>query len=141
MQIAPYLNFKGDCEAAFTFYAQCLGAQLGAIFRYGGTALAGQVPPDWADKVMHADLTLGDLRIMGADVAPVGYEEPKGFSLSIQLESATDAERIFHELATEGNVGMPLEKTFWAERFGMVRDRFGIPWMINCGGSDQPLET
>ena len=77
---------------------------------------------------------------MGGDVAPERYQEPKGFSLSIQLRNAADAERIFQELAKGGQVAMPLEKTFWAERFGMVVDRFGIPWLINCEGSDQPSE-
>ena len=138
MQLSPYLSFKGDCEAAFTFYEQCLGGQLGAIFRYAGTSLAHQVPAGWEDKVMHGSLTLGGLVLMGADVAPEGYEAPRGFSLSMQIESTAGAERIFHELARDGTVNMPLEKTFWAERFGMVVDRFGIPWLINCEGSGQP---
>jgi PhnB protein len=88
--------------------------------------------------VMHGSLSVGDLVLMGGDVAPDRYEEPKGFSLSIQIKSTADAERIFHELARDGRVVMPLEKTFWADRFGMVVDRFGIPWLINCEGSEQP---
>jgi len=136
----PYLSFKGDCEVAFKFYEQCLGAQLGAIFCYAGSPMADQAPADWSDKVMHGNLTIGGQALMGADVAPDQYEEPKGFSLSLQIKSAADAERIFHELADGGRVVMPLEKTFWAARFGMLVDRFGIPWMINCEGSDQPQE-
>jgi PhnB protein len=139
MQLIPYLSFKGDCEAAFTFYEQCLGGQLGSIFRYAGTSLADQVPAGWQDKVMHGSLTLGGQVLMGADVAPEGYEAPRGFSLSLQIESTAEAERVFHELARDGTVNMPLEKTFWAERFGMVVDRFGIPWLINCEGTEQPL--
>ena len=138
MQISPYLSFKGDCEAAFTLYAECLGGQLGAIFRYGGSPMADQAPADWQDKVMHAGLTIGTLVLMGGDVPPDRYEEPTGFSLSIQLKDPAEAERMFHELATGGRVTMPLEKTFWAERFGMLTDRFGIPWMINCEGSVRP---
>ena len=138
MQINPYLSFKGECEAAFKFYEQCLGGQLGAIFRYGGSPLAGQVPDDWSDKVMHGNLTLGDQVLMGGDVAPDRYEEPRGFSLSIQIKSTADAERIFRELGKDGRVVVPLEKTFWAARFGMVVDRFGIPWLINCEESNQP---
>jgi PhnB protein len=141
MQMNPYLSFRGDCEAAFRFYEQCLGGRLGAIFRYGGTPLAGQVPAGWADKVMHGSVTLGDQELMGGDVAPDRYEEPRGFSLSLQLKGTADAERIFHELAKEGRVVAPLEKTFWAPLFGMVVDRFGIPWLINCEGSDQPPEA
>ena len=138
MQISPYLSFKGECEAAFTFYQRCLGGQLGAIFRYGGSPLEMNVPAEWSDKVMHGSVTVGDLMLMGGDVAPDRYEEPKGFSLSIQLTSTADAERIFHELSTDGRLVMPLEQTFWAARFGMLVDRFGIPWLINCEGSDQP---
>jgi PhnB protein len=137
MQMTAYLRFKGNCEAAFKFYEQNLGAQPGAIFRYAGSPMAGQVPPDWSDKVMHGSLTIGGQAIMAADVAPEQYEEPKGFSLSLQMKSVQDAERIFRELATEGRVVMPLEKTFWADRFGMVVDRFGIPWLINCEGAEQ----
>jgi PhnB protein len=140
MQMNPYLSFKGECEAAFNFYEECLGAEPGEIFRYAGTPMADQVPADWQDKVMHGSLTIGDQALMGADVAPDQYEEPKGFSLSLQIKSTVDAERIFHELAKDGRVVMPLEKTFWAARFGILVDRFGIPWMINCEESDQPPE-
>jgi len=140
MQMSPYLSFKGECEVAFKFYAQCLGAQLGPIFRYAGSPLADSVSADWSDKVMHGSVTIGDQVLMGADVAPDQYEEPKGFSLSLQIESTTDAERIFREMATGGRVVIPLEKTFWAARFGMLIDQFGIPWLINCEGSDEPPE-
>lgn len=138
MQVNPYLSFNGECEAAFKVYEQVFGGQLGKLFRYTGTPLAYQVPADWQDKVMHGSVTVGGQELMGGDVAPDRYEPPKGFSLSIHIKEAAEAERIFGELSQAGNVVMPLEKTFWAERFGMVVDRFGIPWMINCGGSDQP---
>jgi PhnB protein len=138
MQMSPYLSFNGDCEAAFTFYEQNLGAQLGAIFRYGGSPMAGDVPEDWSEKVMHGSLTLGGQVLMGGDVAL--YEAPKGFSLSLHIKSTAEAERIFARLADGGEVLVPLAKTFWAERFGMVADRFGIPWMINCEGDGKPGE-
>jgi PhnB protein len=137
MQVHPYLSFKGQCEAAFRFYAQCLGGQLGTIFRYAGTPLADQVPADWQDKVMHGSVRLGELVLMGADVAPDRYEAPRGFSLSLHLENTTDAERIFRELGEDGRIVLALEQTFWADRFGMVVDRFGVPWLINCEGSGQ----
>jgi PhnB protein len=138
MQINPYLNFNGDCEAAFTFYEQCLGGQRGGTFRYGGSPMAGSVPPDWSEKVMHASITIGDMLLQGGDVVPAQYEAPKGFSLTIQSKDTAEAERIFEQLATGGSVTMPLEETFWAARFGMVVDRFGVPWLINCEGSGQP---
>jgi len=138
MQMTPYLNFSGQCEEAFTFYAQCLGGKVGTVFRYDGTPLAGQVSSDWQDKVMHGSVTVGGVEIMGADVAPLGYEAPKGFSLSLQITDTTEAERVFRELSQDGTVVLPLEQTFWAARFGMVVDRFGIPWLINCEGADAP---
>ena len=138
MQMNPYLYFNGQCEAAFKLYEQVFGGQLGSMFRYAGTPLAHQVPTDWQDKVMHGSVTVGGQVLMGGDVAPDRYEAPKGFSLSIQIKDAAEAERIFRELSHAGSMVMPLEKTFWAERFGMVIDRFGIPWMINCEGSGQP---
>lgn len=137
MLMHPYLSFKGDCEAAFAFYERCLGGQPGPLFRYGGTSLAGQVPADWSDKVMHGSVTIGGQLLQGADVAPEQYEAPKGFSLSLQIKDVADAERIFGELANEGTIVMPLETTFWAARFGMVVDRFGVPWLINCEGAEQ----
>jgi PhnB protein len=139
MQMSPYLSFKGDCEAAFKFYEQTLGATLGAIFRYGGSPMEGDVPADWSDKVMHGSVAIGGAVLMGGDVAS-GYEAPKGFSLSLQIKDAAEAERIFHEFVQGGRVTFPIAKTFWAERFGMVVDRFGIPWMINCEGTGQAAE-
>src|SRR5581483_3185149 len=136
MQMNPYLSFKGDCEAAFKFYEQCLGAQLGPIFRYAGSPMADQAPADWSDKIMHGSITIGGQVLMAADVTPEQYEEPKGFSLSLQLNNTAEAERIFHELGRDGRVVLPLQQTFWAARFGMLVDRFGIPWLINCDGAE-----
>jgi PhnB protein len=90
---------------------------------------------------MHGSLTVAGQVLMGADVEPKRYEPPKGFSLSLQIESVSEAERIFRELGDGGEVMMPLEKTFWAARFGMVVDRFGIPWVINCEGADQSIDA
>jgi PhnB protein len=140
MQMNPYLSFKGECEEAFKCYERCLGGQIGAIFRYAGTSLANQVPSDWSDKVMHGSLKVGDQVVMGGDVAPDRYEQPKGFSMSLHIKSMADAQRVFNELAKGGTVVMPLEKTFWAALFGMLVDRFGIPWLINCEGTEQPPE-
>lgn len=136
MQVHPYLSFSGDCEAAFRLYADCLGGEVGALFQYGGTPLASDVPSDWSEKIMHGSVTLGDQVLMGGDVAPARYEAPQGFSLSIQVASAAEAERVFGQLSEGGRVVLPLGKTFWAERFGMLVDRFGIPWLINCDGSE-----
>jgi PhnB protein len=134
MQMTTYLSFRGQCEEAFRCYEATLGARVGPIFRYEGTPLASQVPDDWRDKVMHGSLTIGDQVLMAGDVGPERYEEPKGFSLSLQMTDPSQAEAVFDELAKNGRIVVPLEKTFWAARFGMVVDRFGIPWTINCDG-------
>jgi PhnB protein len=136
-EVSAYLNFQGECEAAFKFYEQVLGARVGQIFRYAGTPLEATVPADWSDKVMHGSVTIGQQLLMGADVGPDRYEAPKGFSLSLSVESAADADRVFEELGKGGRVLLPLEKTFWAERFGMVVDRFAIPWMVSCESAEQ----
>lgn len=132
MKVSTVLSFKGDCEAAFKFYEQHLGGQPGPIFRYAGSPMADSVPEEWGDKIMHGSIVVGDLLLMGSDVFMKQYEEPKGFSLSLQISDTAEAERIYNALVPDGTVLMPLEKTFWAARFGSVVDRFGIPWLINC---------
>ena len=138
MHVTTYLSFPGSCEEAFSFYEAVLHGRLGEIFRYAGSPMADQAPADWHDKVIHATLTIGDHVLMGSDVVPERYEEPQGFTLSLQLDDTAEAERLFRELAEKGRVVMPLERTFWAERFGMVVDRFGIPWTINCEAPGEP---
>jgi PhnB protein len=140
MKVITYLSFPGSCEEAFAVYATVLGGRLGEIFRYRGSPMADQAPADWQDKVMHGNLTLGDQELMGSDVVPEQYEVPSGFTLSVQLDDTVEAERIFGALSEQGRIVMPLEQTFWAARFGMVVDRFGIPWTVNCDES-APAKT
>ena len=89
-------------------------------------------PPEWRNKVMHARLMVGDEVLMGSDAPPGRYEGAKGFSVTLGIENPADAERIFHALAQNGTVQMPIQETFWATGFGMLVDQFGTPWMINC---------
>ncbi|MBV8883480.1 MAG: VOC family protein [Chroococcidiopsidaceae cyanobacterium CP_BM_RX_35] len=135
MQLNPYLFFNGQCEAAFKFYEQCLGGKITTMMTYGESpesSMTNQVPLEWRDKILHTSLKFGNQELMGSDSPPEYYEEPKGFSVSISLNDLVEAERIFHILAENGTVRMPLQKTFWAGRFGMLVDQFGISWMINC---------
>jgi len=132
MQINPYLLFNGECEAAFKFYEQCLGGKIESMMTHAGTPAEAHVPPEWRNKILHARLAVGQALLMGSDAPPDRYQEPKGFSVSLQIKDAGEADRIFHALEERGKVQMPIQKTFWATRFGMVVDRFGIPWMINC---------
>jgi PhnB protein len=133
MQLNPYLNFNGQCEAAFKFYERCLGGKIEAMIPHAGTPAGEYAPPEWRDKILHASLILGDDVLMGSDAPPDRYEAPKGFSVSLQINDPADAERIFHALAENGVVQLPIQETFWATRFGMLVDQFGIPWMVNCG--------
>ena len=134
MQIDAYLMFDGTCEQAFRFYERVLGGRIEAMLPFEGSPAAEHVPREFGNKILHASMTIGQSRLMGSD-APQQYEKPQGFSVSINVDSAADAERIFSALAEGGNVQMPLDKTFWAERFGMLVDRFGTPWMVNCAGA------
>jgi len=132
MQLDTYLTFKGDCEAAFRFYEKCLGGRIEATFTYGQSPMAQEVPADWSGKLMHARMAIGDRILMGCDAPPDRYREPSGFSVSLSIKEPAEAERIFNELVQGGKVEMPIQQTFWSVRFGMLVDRFGIPWMVNC---------
>jgi len=132
MQLNAYLTFNGQCEEAFKFYERCLGGKIVAMMPHEGTPVAEHVPAEWRNKILHARLTVGDQVMMGSDAPPGRYEEPKGFSVSVQIKDPAEAERIFQALAENGKVQMPIQQTFWAARFGMLMDQFGIPWMINC---------
>ena len=132
MQLNPYLSFNGKCEAAFKFYEQCLGGKIVFMMTYGDSPMAEQAPPEWRNKILHATLSVGNAVLQGADSPPEHYEEIKGFSIAMSTTDPAEAERIFQVLAEKGTVRMPLQKTFWAERFGMLVDQFGVPWMVNC---------
>lgn len=132
MQLNPYLTFGGQCEAAFKFYAKVLGGEIVAMMPHEGSPMAERVPPEWRDKIMHARLIVGGEVLMGSDAPPDRYEQMKGFSVTLGIADLGEAERVFHALAANGTVCMPIAETFWAVRFGMLIDQFGTPWMINC---------
>jgi len=132
MEVSAYVSFKGDCEEAFKCYEDELGATPGLLFRYADSPMADVVPEGWDKKIMHGSIRIGGKLLEGADVPPERYEKPQGFSLALNVSNAGEAERVFAKLGSGGRVVYPIEKTFWAERFGMIVDRFGIPWMISC---------
>jgi PhnB protein len=132
MQSNPYLFFNGQCEAAFTFYEQCLGGKIIEKMTYGQSPMADQASPELIDRIMHINLTIGDIVIMGADAPPEMFEQPQGFYVNLQFDHVADAEKVYNALAENGTVRMPFQETFWAHRFAMLVDRFGTPWMINC---------
>jgi PhnB protein len=127
------LQFDGECESAFKTYEQLLGGQLQFVLPWGASPLADQAPPGWAGKILFARLRCRDLTLLGGDALPGTYQRPAGFNLTLRTADPQEAERYFEELAKDGGTArMPLKKTFWAERYGLVTDRFGTPWEINC---------
>lgn len=135
-----YLVFDGDCADAMRFYEHALGGKLELLMTHAESPMAGQTRPEDADKIMHARLALpGGGFLMGSDAAIQGpYNGKHGFALSLIYATVAEARQVFEKLAEGGKISMPLDKTFWAETFGMVTDRFGTPWMIN-GGAMQAL--
>jgi len=132
MQVNAYLNFNGDCEDALKFYERALGGKIDCLIRHEGTPAEAHAPAGWRQKVLHGRLSLNGQVLMASDCPPDRYQKPQGFSVTLGVPEPGEAERVFHALAENGKVCMPIQETFWARRFGMVVDRFGIPWMVNC---------
>jgi PhnB protein len=131
MQIDPHLGFSGNCEEAFTFYEKTFGGKIEFKMTYGESPMAAQFEPESRNKIMHISMRVGDRILMGADAPPQHQEKPQGFCVCVAVKDAAEAEKVFNALAEGGKVTMPLAETFWSSRFGMLTDRFGIPWMVN----------
>jgi PhnB protein len=132
MKLNPYLLFSGQCEAAFKFYEKCLDGKIEAMMTHAGTPAEKHTPPEWVNKILHARLNVNGEILMASDAPPGRQQAPQGFSLSLTIKDPADAEKIFNGLSENGTISMPFQKTFFAQRFGMLVDQFGIPWMINC---------
>lgn len=130
MLVEAYLHFDGRCEEALEFYRRALGAEITALFRYSQSPEPGNVPAGAENKVMHANLRIGDSTLMASDDCSGTQARFEGFQLSLAVADAAEAERRFAALADGGQVRMPLAKTFFSPSFGMVTDRFGVPWMV-----------
>ncbi len=129
--VQPYLFFDGRCEEAVEFYRKTLGAKVETLTRFKDSPDPGMCPPGAGDKVMHASFRVGETAIMASDGQCSGRQSFQGFSLSLTVPDAAEAERLFAALGDGGQVQMPLTKTFFSPRFGMVADRFGVSWMIH----------
>ena len=139
MQIQPYLFFDGRCDEAIEFYRRALGAEVKMLMRFKDSPEPpppDMVPPGSENKVMHATIRIGQSTLFASDGRSTGRPIFQGFGLSITVSSEAEADRIFAALADGGEVQMPLGKTFFSPRFGMVTDRFGVAWLVRClGGS------
>ena len=143
MQLSTHLLFSGACQEAFSFYAECFGGSSLRMLTYGDSPAAGEASANWQDKILHATLIIGNSTLSGADVLPEQHENASGFYVLLDVDDVPEANRIFNALAKGGVVRMPLKSTFWSPAFGVVIDRFGTPWEINCagarGGDDSPI--
>ncbi|MBL8848488.1 MAG: VOC family protein [Planctomycetaceae bacterium] len=135
MTVEPYLFFEGRCEDALKFYEQALGAKIGMVLKYKDSPdkpPEGMLPPNSGDKVMHSEMQIGESRIFCSDGGCSGSPTFGGFSVSLSVKSAAEAEQLFNALMEGGRVTMPLGKTFFSLRFGMLTDKFGVDWMVNA---------
>lgn len=132
MQLNPYLTFKGQTEAAFKFYERVLGGKIEAMMRVSETPAKEEMPAETHNSIMHASMKIGESRLMASDVQADQFEATKGISVALHVTDPAEAERVFHGLAENGTVTMPIQETFWAKRFGMLTDQFGTPWLVNC---------
>jgi PhnB protein len=128
MKLQTYVNFAGNCAEAFRFYETHLGGKIGMMMTHGESPEPSRLDPAWKDAVLHARLSIGNTELMGADIP--NAEPMRSAYLSLSVDSDAEAERIFSALADRGQIFMPLGETFFASRFGQLRDRFGINWMI-----------
>ena len=134
MRIEPYLQFNGNCAQALEYYRQHLHGTDLCLMPFRGSPGQQQVKEDWYDKIMHGSVQLGPTTLMGSDggCTEDGAKGMSGSSVCLTLDTPEEAERAFDALARDGDIQMPLEETFWAKRFGMLKDQFGVAWMVNC---------
>jgi PhnB protein len=133
MKLKPAINlsFDGHCEAAFKFYERCFDGKITYMLTWGDSPMANGAPPEWSSKINHGTFVMDGLIIQGSDAAPGSYEPVRGVCIMLQ-PNVEDAERLFTSLAEGGTIRLAFQKTFWAAGFGLVVDRFGIPWGINA---------
>ena len=138
--IQPYLFFNGRCEEAVEFYRKALGAQVEMMMRFKESPeppKPGMVPPGFENKIMHTSFRVGETTVMASDGCSADKPNFEGFSLALSVSTEAEADRVFAALSQGGQVRVPLAKTFWSPRFGMVSDRFGIGWMVSVPSVEQ----
>jgi PhnB protein len=130
MKLITYLNYGGNCEQAFRFYEQHLGGKITMMMTHGQQPNPQDVSPDWKNAILHARMTIGETELMAADVPPDRFQPMRSAYLSLLVNSIDEAERIYALLSNGGQIFMPMEETFFAVRFAMLRDKFSTSWMI-----------
>ncbi len=130
MKLRTYLNYGGNCAQAFRFYEQHLGGKINAMMTHGEMPAASAPPAEWKDAILHASITIGGTELMASDIPPKQFEPMRSAYLSLHADSNDEAERIHALLSDGGEIFMPMQETFFAHRFSMLRDKFGTSWMI-----------
>jgi PhnB protein len=130
MKLYTYLNYGGNCEQAFRFYEQHLGGKITMMVTHGQQPNANDVPADWKNAILHARMNIGETELMGADIPPERFQPMRSAYLSLVADSSDEAERTYTVLSDGGELFMPMQETFFAHRFAMLRDKFGTSWMI-----------
>jgi len=130
MKLHTYLNYGGNCAEAFRFYEQHLGGKIVMMMTHGELPDPSNVAPEWRNAILHARIDLGETQLFGADIPPDRFQPMRSAYLSLSVDSSAEAERIYALLVEDGQIFMPMEETFFATRFAMLRDRFGTSWMI-----------
>lgn len=130
MKLHTYLNYGGNCREAFRFYEQHLGGKISMMMTHAELPDPSNVPPEWRNAILHARINIGGTELMGADVPPERFQPMRSAYLSLSVDSIDEAERIYALLSDGGQIFMPMEETFFAFRFAMLRDKFGTSWMI-----------
>ena len=134
MRLSPHLCFDGQCRDAMQLYQSTLGGKIETMLTYGESPMASSTDPQWHTRIVHATLLLGDVELTGVDMIPGSYQRPQGFFVTLGVDGVDRARQIFEALCQNGTVHVPFEKTFWSPGFGVLVDRFGIPWEINASG-------
>ncbi|WP_321899873.1 VOC family protein [Paraburkholderia heleia] len=139
MEIQPYLFFNGQCEEAIAFYREALQAETVMMLRFSDAPADSKCPvsPEMANRIMHATLAIGSTHVLMSDGNGIDIKQG-GFSLSVSADDVESGERYFNALAQGGEITMPYQKTFWTSGFGMLKDRFGVAWMVNVKHEGQP---
>ena len=130
MKLYTYLNYGGNCEQAFHFYEEHLGGHITMMMTHGEQPNADNVPADWKNAILHARMTIGETELLGADIPPDRFQPMRSAYLTLIMNSTDEAERTYVLLSDGGQIFMPMQETFFAFRFGMLRDKFGTSWMI-----------
>ena len=134
MHISPHLCFDGQCREAIERYQRILGGTIETMLTYGESPMASSTDPRWHDRIVHASLLLGAIELTGVDMIPGAYHRPQGFFVTLTVNGVARAQDIFKSLGERGAIQVPFEKTFWSPGFGVLVDRFSIPWEINANG-------